>query len=541
MAMNFGDLYDYVDEQLSPETVVLIEEDESGTGRVFTAKQMRESTNNLASQLIAMGASPGDKVAIYSKNRAEYVQALIAVFKARLVHVNVNFRYGPQELEYLLDNSDARFVIFESDYADHLDAIREQLPLVKNFIEICDDAKPAVDWAVALSELSDTGNGEKLAIERSPEDQIFLYTGGTTGMPKAAMWEQYSLWNMIGVNQKNPELASPQFPEELALRPQGGGANALVILPLMHGAGLYTVINALGYGNTCVLLRTHSFDADVALQCVDKHKIAAITIAGDAFAQPIIKAMDAAKGSSSLASLRFVISSAMIFSPHNKKALLRHCPEIMIVDNMASSESSTSAQARSNKDSTLEDGAVKMQLTPNAKVFTKDLQEVQPGSGEPGFLAISGTLPLGYYKDEKKTAETFITVDGLRYSIPGDWVQLHADRSLTFLGRGNVCINSGGEKIYPDEIEATLKSHDLVDDCLVVGTPDEKWGQAVTAVVQLAADAQVEAEILRDYVRKFVAGYKVPKHVLYVDKVFRGANGKADYQATKALAEKELA
>jgi len=213
----------------------------------------------------------------------------------------------------------------------------------------------------------------------------------------------------------------------------------------------------------------------------------------------------------------------------------------MIVDNMASSESSTSAQARSNKDSTLEDGAVKMQLTPNAKVFTKDLQEVQPGSDEPGFLAISGTLPLGYYKDEKKTAETFITVDGLRYSIPGDWVQLHADRSLTFLGRGNVCINSGGEKIYPDEIEATLKSHDLVDDCLVVGTPDEKWGQAVTAVVQLAADAQVEAEILRDYVRKFVAGYKVPKHVLYVDKVFRGANGKADYQATKALAEKELA
>ncbi|WP_279244879.1 AMP-binding protein [Candidatus Litorirhabdus singularis] len=538
--MNFGDLYDYVDEQLSPDTVVLIEEDEEGTGRVFTSGQMRDSSNNLARQLIAMGGEPGDKVAIYSKNRAEYIQALIAVFKARLVHVNVNFRYGPQELQYLLENSDARFVVFESDYADNVNAIRPQLPLVKQFIEICDEDKPAFDWAASFNELSETGSGEKLQIERSPEDQIFLYTGGTTGMPKAAMWEQYNLWNMIGVNQKNPEMPSPQLPEELALRPEGGGANALVIMPLMHGAGLYTVINALGYGNTCVLLRTRSFDAGVALRCIEKHGIAAITIAGDAFAQPIIKAMDVAQGAFSLASLRFVISSAMIFSPHNKKALLKHCPEITIVDNMASSESSTSAYARSNSDSSLEDGAVKMQLAPNAKVFTKDLKEVQAGSGETGFLAISGTLPLGYYKDEQKTAETFITVDGLRYSIPGDWVELHADSSLTFLGRGNVCINSAGEKIYPDEIEATLKSHDLVDDCLVVGVPDERWGQAVTAVVQLAADRQVEADTLREHVRQFVAGYKVPKHVLYVDKVFRGANGKADYQATKALAEKEL-
>jgi 3-oxocholest-4-en-26-oate---CoA ligase len=540
MAMNFGDLYDYVDEKLNPETVVLIEEDAEGTGRVFTAGQIRASSNNLARQLIAMGANPGDKVAIYSKNRAEYIQTLIAVFKARLVHVNVNFRYGPQELNYLLDNSDARFVVFESVYAHNLDAIRNELSLVQHFIEICDEGKPSADWAVPFHELSETGSGKKLQIERSPEDLIFLYTGGTTGMPKAAMWEQYALWNMIGVNQDNRLMPSPQFPEEVTIKPDGGGTNALLVMPLMHGGGLYTVINALGYGNTCVLMRTPSFDADIAINCIDKHDIGAITIAGDAFAHPIINAMEAAQGKCSLASLKGIVSSAMIFSPHNKKALLKHCPELMIVDNMASSESSTSAQALINKDTQLEEGAVKMQLTPNAKVFTEDLREVEPGSGVPGFLAISGNLPLGYYKDEKKTAETFITVGGLRYSIPGDWVELHADGSLTFLGRGNVCINSAGEKIYPDEVEATLKSHDLVEDCLVVGIPDERWGQAVTAVVQLAGGAQVKADNLREHVRQFLAGYKVPKHVLYVDKLFRGPNGKADYQATKELAEQEI-
>jgi fatty-acyl-CoA synthase len=411
---------------------------------------------------------------------------------------------------------------------------------VEHYIEICDSDKPSTNWASPFHELSETGNGERLQIERSPEDLIFLYTGGTTGMPKAAMWEQFMLWNMIGVNQQNPMAPSAQSTEEMNISPEGGGLNSLIILPLMHGAGLYTAINALGYGNTCVLVRTAGFDADVVLSCIEKHNIATITIAGDAFARPIIDAMEVAQGMYSLESLRIITSSAMIFSPHNKKALLKHCPEIVIIDNMASSESSTSARAITDKDSHLEEGVVRMQLAPNAKVFTEDLREVEPGSGEPGFLAISGILPLGYYKDEKKTAETFISVDGLRYSIPGDWVELDADGSLKFLGRGNVCINSAGEKIYPDEVEVALKSHDSVEDCLVVGLPDEKWGQAVTAVVQLTGDARVNTDALREHVRSLLAGYKVPKHILYVDEVFRGPNGKADYQATRSLAEKEL-
>jgi acyl-CoA synthetase (AMP-forming)/AMP-acid ligase II len=533
--MNFGDLFDSIDSRLAPDVARIIEETPEGTRRTVTSSELRAASNNLARGLRAMGLQPGDKVAFYGKNSADYLISVVAAIKARLVHVNVNYRYEHEELRYLLDNSDARCVVFDSAFRDKLKAILGELPLCEHGVELGGESPD--DWALSFDSLAGKGDGEPLDIAREPEDLIFMYTGGTTGMPKGVMWEQCQMWNMIGRNFLDPAGAIPQSPEEISLASEGGTFNNMIILPFMHGGGLYTAINALGYGNLCVLPISSGFDPDLALSCIDKHAIMVLTISGDAFATPLINALQDNPGKYGLQALKVVNSTAMIFSNHNKKALLKQIPELIIFDNLGSSESPASAMAMFGKDNDLEGSSVVLNLTPNSKVFTEDLREVQPGSGEKGFLASTGALPLGYYKDEAKTAATFITVDGVRYSRPGDWVEVLEDGSVKFLGRGSVSINSGGEKIYPDEVESVIKSHPSVDDCVVVGVADERFGQAVTAVVQPKQEGAVTADELRDHVRSRLSGYKVPKHVLFVAEVYRAPNGKVDYPATKALAE----
>jgi acyl-CoA synthetase (AMP-forming)/AMP-acid ligase II len=535
--MNFGDLFDYVDEKLNPETEVLIEESQSGNTRILTAAEFKDQTNKVARQLIAMGGQSGDKVAIYSRNRAEYLVAVVGAVKARMVYVNVNFRYRADELLYLLDNSDATIVIFESEFSDIVGSIRPKLTKVSKFIEVTDEQSPR-EWAVAFDALLQARDGSALDIQRSAGDLFFTYTGGTTGMPKGVMWEQSVLWNMIGKNMLDRSAAIPLKPEDIDIAPEGGAVKNLVIMPFMHGSGIYSSINSLGWGNKIVLLRSDTFDADLALKIMAKHRIASFMIAGDAFAKPLIDALDARPDHYDLSALKVVNSSAMVFSPHNKKRLLAHCPHIVINDNVGSSESSASAFASVTKDTPLDGSALVMNLTPNAKVFSEDLTEVLPGSGGKGFLAVSGNIPLGYYKDAKKTAETFITVDGVRYSRPGDWVEVLDDGSIKFLGRGNVSINTGGEKVYPEEVESALKSHSSVEDCLIVGVPDERFGHLVTAVVKLNVGWTADIEGLKNHIRAQLSGYKVPRHIIFTDEVFRGANGKADYPATKAYAEK---
>ena len=536
--INLGTLFNYVDRQLDPTVIRIVEETLEGTRREVSSAELRTSSNNLARNLIELGAQPGDKVAFYGKNSADYLIGLVAVMKARLVHANVNYRYAQGELKYILDNSDARFVIFDSEYADTLAEVVNDLPRCEHCIEMGDS--PVADWARSFSELTQRGDGKPLDVQGEAEDLFFMYTGGTTGMPKGVMWEQYQLWNAIGRNFLDPGAAVPQAPEDIAVPASGGGINSLIVLPLMHGGGVYSALNALGYGNTCILPVSNSFDPDLALSCVDKHGIMVLTISGDVFATPLINALQTSPKKYSLQSLKVVNSTAMVFSPHNKKALLEQAPDLIIFDNLGSSESSAGAMAMFGKDSELDTNAVVFKLTPNAKVFTEDLREVQPGSGGKGCVAITGALPLGYYKDEKKTAETFITVDGVRYSRAGDWVELLEDGSIKFLGRGSVCINSGGEKIYPDEVESVIKSHDAVADCVVVGVADDRFGQAVTAVVELAATMTTSTTELQEYVRSRLSGYKVPKNVVFVDEVYRAPNGKADYPATKALAEAEI-
>jgi acyl-CoA synthetase (AMP-forming)/AMP-acid ligase II len=540
MAINFGGMFDNVDRVVDPDFTLVYEEGLDGLLRSLTVSQFKQQTNNMARSLLTMGCEPGDKVAIYMRNRLEYLVATVALAKARLVHVNVNYRYKAGELAYLLDNSDSRCVIFESEFADTLSAIRAQLSSAAYFVEVTDDNLEQ-SWSHSFDESVQSGSGEPLDIERSSSDQFFMYTGGTTGMPKGVMWEQGVLWNMIGPNPLTPFSPAPQTLTELNVPPQGGKNKTLTLLPFMHGSGVWSSLASIGYGDPVVVMRSKRFDPALTLATIDKYGIANATIAGDAFAKPLVDELEANPGKYELATLRGLRSSAMLFSSRNKALFLKHCPGLTVIDIVGSSESSASAASIATRESDLSQSrGLPMHLTPAATVFDENWNTVEAKAGNTGFLAVSGAIPIGYYKDEEKTAQTMTVVDGVRYSRPGDWVEFQEDGSVIFLGRGNVSINTGGEKVFPEEIEITLRAHPDVADCLIVGVPDDRFGQAITAVIRLGPNAEQDEEVFKAHVRQELADYKVPKHVLFVPEIFRSAAGKADYKMTTDYAVRTL-
>jgi fatty-acyl-CoA synthase len=306
----------------------------------------------------------------------------------------------------------------------------------------------------------------------------------------------------------------------------------------MHGTGLLTAITTLTSGGCIVTLGHPSFDAVELFDTIDRHQVMGLVIVGDAFAKPMLKALDEHPGRWELASLRAIVSSGVMWSREVKQGLLRHHPGLMLVDTFGSSEAvgfGTSVTTAEGETRT-----ARFQIGEHCKVFTEDHREVKLGSGEKGFIARRGPIPVGYYKDPTKSAETFPTIDGIRYSIPGDWCTVEADGTLTLLGRGSVCINTAGEKVYPEEVEEALKTHADVEDALVVGLPDEKWGQAVTGVVQLREGAALDEPALRSHVKHGLAGYKTPKRIVAVERMFRAPNGKADYKGATAFAAEAL-
>ena len=533
MSWNYGDILDGVDAVMPADAPALIH-----AGRVTTWADFSRRTNNLAAQLRDRGAQPGDKLAIYMRNRAEYMEALVACFKARLVQVNVNFRYLDDELQYIFDNSDARFVVFASEFQEHVAGLRSSLPKVEHWIEVGDEAA-RLDFATPFESLAEAGAGSKLEIERSPEDLLFIYTGGTTGMPKGVMWQAEALWGALGYGANQPANKSEKpasLEEHVAnVKAFGPGPKQIPACPLMHGTGLLTAIGTISGGGCVVTLEGERFEPQELFAAVEGNAVDSIVIVGDAFAKPMLSCLEENPGRWDLTPLKVVVSSGVMWSREVKQALLKHHPGMMLVDTFGSSEAvgfGTSITTASGETRT-----AKFQIGDSCKVFTEAHVEVLPGRGERGFLARCGPIPAGYYKDEKKTAETFPTIAGVRYSIPGDWCTVEADGTLTLLGRGSACINTAGEKVYPEEVEEALKRHDAVQDALVVGLDDEKWGQAVTGVVELKAGSAFEEAALRSFVKGELAGYKVPKRVFAVEKMFRAPNGKADYKAARAFAE----
>ncbi len=536
MEWNFGDMLDRLPEVVPPDNPALIHGD-----RRISWGEFHRRTNNLAKAFLSNGAKTGDKVGFYLRNRPAYMEAFAACLKARLVHVNVNYRYRENELAYIFDNSDAQTVVYESDFRDQVNAIRKDLPKVESWVEVPSTDDVMAQDALAYESLAETGDGAPLGIERSPDDLLFLYTGGTTGMPKGVMWPQGVLREaqLEGMRALGP--APEDWDQYLASVAETGiHARQIPACPLMHGTGLFTALGVMLNGGAIVTLEnTKHFDAEELCATIDRHKVTNVAIVGDAFAKPVLAVLDGAPGKYDVSSVASMVSSGVMWSTDVKRGLLKHMPVAVMMDAFGSSEAIGFGTSLMTADGEVK--TAKFAIGDKCKVFTPEGKEVVPGSDEAGFIARGGSIPLGYYKDPEKTEKTFKTINGQRYSIPGDWCTVEADGTLTLLGRGSVCINTAGEKVYPEEVEEVLKEFPDIEDALVVGLPDEKWGQAVTAVVQPHSGASCDESVVRDFVRERLAGYKVPKRVLFKDTLGRAPNGKADYKGITAYATEQLA
>ena len=533
---NYGDILDAVGDAVPGDKPALIHGD-----RVVTWSEFTTRTNRLARALHAHGAEAGDKIAFYLRNHPAYSETLAAAFKGRLTHVNVNYRYVDEELYYIFDNSDAKVVVYGSEFADNVAALKGRLPKVAIWVEVGDDGTPRVEGALDYEALCAAGDGSPLAIERSGDDMLFLYTGGTTGMPKGVMWRLDDHWH-AGTAGATPatNLIPPNTLAEHAenVRAAGGGGRLIPCCPLMHGTGLFTAIGTLAQGGTILTLTGASFDAKECLEAITRWQATNLAIVGDAFAKPLLAELEANGNAYEVGSLLGMVSSGVMWAMEVKQGLLRHNANMVLTDSFGASEAIGFGRSDTTASGTVE--TARFVLGEHCKVFTEDFREVKAGDSEPGFIARGGAIPIGYSKDEEKTKKTFPVIDGARYSMPGDWVRVEADGTLVLLGRGSVCINTAGEKVYPEEVEETLKEHTDVEDALVVGMPDDKWGQMVTAVVALREGAELDEDGLRAHARAHLAGYKTPKRVLARATLGRASNGKADYKMITAYAKSEL-
>jgi fatty-acyl-CoA synthase len=471
------------------------------------------------------------------RNRPEYCELMAACFKARLTHVNVNYRYKPDEVFYIFNNSDAQTVVYGAEFRDVIAGIRGRLDKVQTFIEITDGE--AASFAERFDDLAREGDGSPLNLNRSPQDEFFIYTGGTTGMPKGVIWTHNDLreTHLTALRRLGPV---PETMEALveALTLIGPGARLLPACPLMHGTGMLMAMATMLSGGCVVTLDGDHFDPAQLWEAVDRNRVASIVIVGDAFAKPMLQVLDASPGKYDLSCVVNMVSSGVMWSVEVKRGLIRHMPQVVLMDSFGSSESVGLGSSQMTKDGEIQ--TAKFQIGERCKVFDESDQPVEPGSGKTGMIAQCPPIPLGYYKDPEKTAKTFRTIGGVRYAMPGDWCKVEADGTLTLLGRGSVCINTAGEKVYPEEVEEALKTHPAIEDALVIGLPDERWGQAVTAIVHISPAFRFDEADLRQHVRSKLADYKTPKRVLASTISLRAPNGKADYKAAGEFARSEL-
>jgi acyl-CoA synthetase (AMP-forming)/AMP-acid ligase II len=502
-------------------------------------EEFEKRSASLAKTFSEKGLKRDSKVAFYCYNGSEYLEGQFAAFKIRAIPANVNYRYLDDELAYILNNADAEALLFDSSLTERVDSVRSRCPKLKVFLRIGEG--PSEDW---ITDYEDAVNNDPLPrIDRSGDDLWFLYTGGTTGSPKAVMWSHAGLMGgMTETFRSLGEKVPENFEEaaEIAKRVTGEGKEIrqLCAAPLMHGTSSLTALGTHMHGGLVATLSSRTFDPKELWEMVEKCKVTMLTIVGDAFARPMIDELEASLENGTvrdISSLRLVMSSGVMFSAPLKERLL-NLHSCTILDALGSSEGTGMGKqvtSRRKKDT----GTAKFFLGEHTRVLSEDGEEIEPGSKKIGKLALGYPLPVGYYKDPEKTEATFPTINGRRWSIPGDWATIEKNGSITLLGRGSECINTGGEKVFPEEVEEALKINPLVVDCNVVGLPDERWGEAVTALVEVRKGETLrEAELLKD-VKERLAGYKVPKSVIFVEKLKRGPNGKSDYRWARKKAQ----
>jgi acyl-CoA synthetase (AMP-forming)/AMP-acid ligase II len=511
MAYNIADLFEHAVDAFPDRKAVACGDEQ----RTFA--ELEERANRLAHHLATQGVGTGSHVGMCLRNRIEAIETMLAVYKLRAVLINVNFRYTAKEMRYVLENADVVAVVYEQQFAAQLKEAADGLPLVTHLLEVDGDYEEAL-----------AASGPARDFEpRSNDDLYILYTGGTTGMPKGVMWRHEDVWRTLG-GGINFVTGEP-LPDEYAQSELGkitGGLTRLCLAPLIHGNAQWAALMALFAGDPVVLLT--QFDAHEAWRAIERHRVNVVVLIGDAMARPIIEAyLDKQYDASSVFAIS---SSAALFSQSVKSQYLEALPNAVLTDAVGSSETGFMGIGMVTKDAAPATGGPRVKLNEDTIVIDEDDRAIPPGDERIGRLARGGHIPLGYYKDEEKTKRLFVEVDGKRYTVPGDFARHEADGTITLLGRGNTCVNTGGEKVFPEEVEEALMSHPDVFDVLVIGVPDERLGQRVAAVVELRPDASHDAEALIAHARTEIAGYKVPKSVWFVDKVHRLATGKADYR-----------
>jgi fatty-acyl-CoA synthase len=493
----------------------------------------------LAADFLDAGVSHQGKVAAYLRNGPEYLETYFAAFKVSGVPVNVNYRYGPSELMYLLDNCDAEIVVFDAEFMTTVGGLRPKLDRVRRWYVVGPGEAP--EWATPYEAVADRPAGAGGYRRRSGDDLLLLYTGGTTGMPKGVMWRQDDLFNVLG-GGGNPFFGLPPAGslDELRSRVrEGAGAlTALPACPLMHGTGQFSAFIALMLGGEVVTLPEPKFDAATLWEAVERFGVSSVSIVGDAFAKPLLAELDAHPGRYQLSSLRLINSSGVMWSEEVKAGLLRHLPDVILFDSLGSSEAV--GMGGSVAGAGVSAHTAEFALGPGARVIGPGDRDILPGSGEVGEIALPGFIPLGYYKDDDKTARTFRTVGGVRYTIPGDFATVDADGTIHLLGRGSVVINTGGEKVFPEEVEEVIKRQAGVADAVCVGVPDDRFGEIVCALVEMKPGFSMTADEVAGAVRAELAGYKVPKAVHFLPTIGRSPAGKVDYPGLKVKAS-ELA
>jgi fatty-acyl-CoA synthase len=496
-------------------------------------RELERRAAHLAGALQDRGVGHDTKVAQLLYNCPEYLETVFASFKLRATPVNLNYRYLADEIIHVLDNADAEVVVFHGSLADRIAVAHGRLPRLRVLLQV-DDGTPLLEGAEWYHEAVD-GSPAAARIERSGDDVLLLYTGGTTGTPKGVIWRHVDLWGALAfTSYVSAGLSVPATAHdvgELAARLQREGRSPVNLCapPLMHGTALFLAISAFVMGGTVVLLGGRRFDADELVGLIAAHRVTQLSIVGDAFARPIAEALE--RGEHDLSSLQRVVSTGATLSADMKRAIQRHAPAALIIDMIGASEGGPFAVSMTMPGSEPSETAV-FTAPPNAVTLDEHGDVIPRGSDVPGMLAVSGPMPQGYYKDAERSAVTFREIDGVRYTVPGDFATIDADGTVHLLGRGSVCINTGGEKVYPEEVEVVARDMAGIVDCTAVGAPDQRFGEVVVLVASRAPGATVSAQDVIDH----RAPYKAPRRVVWVDSVYRSPSGKADYRWARQVA-----
>ena len=508
--------------------------------RHLSWSQIERRARNLSAWMIERGATHQGKVGVYTYNHPAYMESVYAAFKASLVPVNVNYRYQAKELRYLLDNSDTEIVVVHEDFAPLLEEVLPDLPQVVGILVVEETGEYDIASIASAAPYEATAETDRPAVEakRSPDDLLLLYTGGTTGMPKGVMWRQGDFFTRFGGGgigtTPETEEAYREFVKNPPMR-----YRSLICPPLMHGTGWFQAMIAWLCGGVVVVLESaKKFDPAELWRTVHAEQITAITIVGDPFAKPMAKELEENGDAYDISSVVMIASSGVMWSEETKQRLLAHHSGVVLADDFGSSEAVGMGMSFTTAAGSVQTG--KFQLSDTTKLFNADLELIESKPGARGLVGVGGLQPMGYYKDPEKSAKTFVECEAGRFSVPGDWAEVNEDGlTLTLLGRGSVCINTGGEKVFPEEVEEVVKRFEGVKDVVVVGIPDDRWGEAVTAVVS-SHEGELDGAAIIEHVKGSLAGYKAPKHVVQVPDVYRSPSGKADFKRTRQRAMEQL-